>query len=166
MDRDKSHKILRRLRIELGYTQGEVASWIQADRPNFNKKEKGVVTVTADEFLTIVEEFAIRGPGPKAKKDLPGEINQLLTEKENFAGALLKLCHESDCLPESNSDKFGKETYKMLDRYEKLINNYSHIVDSLQSRVTTLETFITSNSIRTRKGDPKDIKVGGLRRHP
>ena len=160
--------IVRQLRIGLGYTQTDVASWINTDRSNYTKKEKGNsggVTLTADEFLTILKEFLERGPGPKAKKYLSKETDELLRDTSGLAGALIKLAsHKKGYEKDQPASKEGVE--KMLDRYEKLISNYIHMIDSLQNRVTSLETFITSNNDRIRKGDPKYIKIGRLRRHP
>ena len=62
--------------------------------------------------------------------------------------------------------KQKEESEKMLDRYEKLIGNYTHMIDSLQRRVEQLETFISANNKKTRKGDPDNIDTGKLRQNP
>ena len=159
-----SYKTLRLLRKELGYTQSEVSQWIDTDKSNYNKKEKGVVTVTADEFLTILSGLFEQGPSPKANKYLTKEANQFLKDTDGLAGAIKKLVvsHKKD----RNQTTPNKDIEKMLDRYEGLIKNYIHMTDSLQERVNSLEAFITSNKDRTRKGDPENINVGQLRRNP
>ena len=145
----------------MGYTQGAVADWIQADRPNYNKKEKGVVTLTADEFIAILQEFSVRGPGPKAPKKIPEEASRFLQGKNNFAGALLRLFQNDIVQPRAN-----EEVEKMLDRYETMISNYAQLVDSLQNRVAQLEAYISSNNGDTREGDPKNLNVKELRKNP
>ena len=165
MKNQESHKIVRKLRIGLGYTQEEVASWINTDRSNYTKKEKGSekgVTLTADEFLTILRGFLTRGPAPKSKKDISENIEQLLKNKDDLAAALLKFCYEG-----KGHERYSNEdANKMLDRYEKLVENYTHMIDTLQERVKKLEDFIVSNSENVRADDPAGLNIKGFRKNP
>ena len=53
-----------------------------------------------------------------------------------------------------------------MDRYEKLIHNYTHMVDSLQNRVDKLENFISASAKNTREGDKENVNIAALRKNP
>jgi len=55
-------KILKKSRLSYGYTQQEVANWIGTHRTNYSRKERGEVSLTADEFLTLLDKFNEKGP--------------------------------------------------------------------------------------------------------
>ena len=163
MKRNEFCKTLRSLREELGYTQQDVGEWINQDKSNVNKKEKGVVSITVDEFLVILSEFIERGPSPKAQEYLSKDTKDLLKDKDGLASTLIRLASSSDG---NYQPSRVKELEKMLNRYEKLIDTYTRMLDSFQDRIGALENFINNSNKMTRKGDSKDIQTEVLRRHP
>ena len=72
--------IIVKLRKKFGYTQEDVASWIGTSKSNYSRKEKikDGVTLTADEFLTILNEFKKRGPKKENELSLDGIIKDLI----------------------------------------------------------------------------------------
>lgn len=73
-------EIIKTLRKRLGYTQEDVAAWINVSKSNYSRKEKvkNGVAMTADEFLTILSEFKKRGPKQSRHLGLEDIIDDLI----------------------------------------------------------------------------------------
>ena len=72
----KSYEILRKLRTEFGYTQKDVSIWIGKTLSVYNRKERGILTLSAEEFLLIFATLYKLGP----KKPIKVSADKLLLQ--------------------------------------------------------------------------------------
>ena len=151
-------KKLKMLRKSAGYTQTQVAEVIGLQRTGYTVKEQGRVPISIEELCAIAEFLKAHPSEFFIFDDDENHHNPNSTEgrvKERGGRA------KSEDRPYSKA-----ETEKMLDRYEKLIESYVHMIDTYRDRIEELESFITANAQRTRKGDKQNIDVAELRKNP
>jgi transcriptional regulator with XRE-family HTH domain len=151
-------KKLKTLRKSAGYTQTQVAEVIGLQRTGYTVKEQGKVPISIEELCAIAEfldadpsEFFIFDDDENHHN--PKSTEGRIKERRGRAKSEDRLYSKA-------------ETEKMLDRYEKLIESYVHMIDTYRDRIEELESFISANAKRTRKGDKQNIDVAELRKNP